>query len=207
MEPVPLVFWRSPCTEPVRDWLYELPREDQRAVGRDLFRMQFAWVMDVNAFPRVAERIWEVRSPLSNKRVARFLVGYHKGKLIALSLFFAKAQKPPEADLEFARRRLEMVTERGKKRNPRIGSTFESWLVEQGIREEASAAAVKYVIGEQIARMMKRHVVTKSRMAEVMQTSRVQLGHLLNPDSSNATLETLMRAAKLLGGELRLELP
>ncbi len=93
-----------------------------------------------------------------------------------------------------------------KTTNPHIGSTFESWLDEQGIREEVTAAAVKSIIAEQIAAAMKERGLTKSRMAELMQTSRAQLDRLLDPDNSSATLETLMRAAKAVGRELRLEL-
>jgi hypothetical protein len=43
-------------------------------------------------------------------------------------------------------------------------------------------------------------------MAELMHTSRAQLDRLLDPANSSATLETLMRAAKVVGRELRLEL-
>ena len=43
-------------------------------------------------------------------------------------------------------------------------------------------------------------------MAEMMQTSRAQLDRLLDPGSSSATLESLMRAARVVGRELRLEL-
>jgi predicted XRE-type DNA-binding protein len=90
--------------------------------------------------------------------------------------------------------------------NPHVGSTFESWLDEKGIREEANAAAIKSVIAEQIAAAMKERGLTKSRMAELMHTSRAQLDRLLDPDNGGATLETLMRAAKVVGRELRLEL-
>jgi antitoxin HicB len=92
------------------------------------------------------------------------------------------------------------------KRNPHIGSTFESWLDEKGIREEATAAAIKSVIAEQIAAAMKEQGLTKTRMAELMHTSRAQLDRLLDPANNSATLETLMRAAKVIGRELRLEL-
>ena len=37
-----------------------------------------------------------------------------------------------------------------KKANPHVGSTFESWLDEQGIREEVAAAAIKEVIAHQL---------------------------------------------------------
>ena len=43
-------------------------------------------------------------------------------------------------------------------------------------------------------------------MAEMMETSRAQVEPLLDPRKGSATLETLMRAAKAVGRELRLEL-
>jgi hypothetical protein len=93
-----------------------------------------------------------------------------------------------------------------KKKNPHIGSTFESWLEEKGIREEVTAAAVKAVIARQIAEEMKRQHITKARMAGLMQTSRAQIDRLLDPDNDSATLETLMHAARVVGREPRLEL-
>ncbi len=92
------------------------------------------------------------------------------------------------------------------KKNPHIGSTFESWLDEKGIREEVTAAAVKSVIADQIAAAMKDRGLTKSRMAELMHTSRAQLDRLLDPSSGGVTLETLMTAARAVGRELRLEI-
>jgi antitoxin HicB len=93
-----------------------------------------------------------------------------------------------------------------KKKNPHIGSTFESWLDEAGIREEVTAAAVKSVIARQIAVEMKKQRITKARMATLMETSRAQVDRLLDPENGSATLETLFRAARIVGRELRLEL-
>jgi hypothetical protein len=91
-------------------------------------------------------------------------------------------------------------------KNPHIGSSFESWLDEKGIREDVTAAAVKSVIADQIAAAMKERGLTKSRMAAMMHTSRAQLDRLLDPSSGSVTLETLMTAARVVGRELRLEL-
>ena len=91
-------------------------------------------------------------------------------------------------------------------KNPHIGSTFESWLDERGIREDVTAAAIKSVIADQIAAAMKERGLTKSRMAAMMHTSRAQLDRLLDPQSGSVTLETLMTAARAVGRELRLEL-
>jgi len=92
------------------------------------------------------------------------------------------------------------------KRNPHVGSSFESWLDEKGLREDATAAAIKAVIADQIAAAMKERGLSKTRMAELMQTSRAQLDRLLDPNTEGTTLETLMRAAKAVGRELRLQL-
>jgi antitoxin HicB len=93
-----------------------------------------------------------------------------------------------------------------RKKNPHIGSTFESWLDEAGLREEVTVAAIKAVIAGQLAREMKRKKLTKKRMAELMKTSRAQLDRLLDPDNGNATIESLQRAARIVGRELRMEL-
>ena len=90
------------------------------------------------------------------------------------------------------------------RKNPHIGSSFESWLEGEGIREEVNAAAIKAVIARQLAREMKKKKITKQRMAELMKTSRAQLDRLLDPDNGSATIESLQRAAKT---ECRLDRP
>lgn len=90
--------------------------------------------------------------------------------------------------------------------NGHIGSTFESWLDERGLREEVTTAAIKSVIAQQLAAAMKEKGLSKTAMAQRMQTSRAQLDRLLDPDNAGVTLETLQRAAKIVGRELRLQL-
>ena len=52
--------------------------------------------------------------------------------------------------------------------NKHIGSDFDDFLDEDGLREEAMAAAVKRVIAWQIAQSMKAQKVTKTEMAARM---------------------------------------
>jgi antitoxin HicB len=92
------------------------------------------------------------------------------------------------------------------RKNPHIGSSFESWLEDAGIHEEVTAVAIKAVIARQLASEMKKKKITKQRMAELMKTSRAQLDRLLDPDNGSATIESLQRAAKIVGRELRLQL-
>ena len=93
-----------------------------------------------------------------------------------------------------------------KKKNSHIGSTFESWLDETGLREEVTISAIKSVLARQLAEEMKKKRLTKKRMAELMKTSRAQLDRPLGPQSGNITIESLQRAARIVGRELRMEL-
>ena len=93
-----------------------------------------------------------------------------------------------------------------KRKSPHIGSSFESWLDETGLRADVTAAAIKAVIARQLADEMRKKRITKKRMAELMRTSRAQIDRLLDPANGSATIESLQRAAKIVGRELRLQL-
>jgi DNA-binding Xre family transcriptional regulator len=93
-----------------------------------------------------------------------------------------------------------------KKRNPHHGSSLDALLKEEGVLEQFQAAAVKEVIAWQISQAMKEKKLSKNRMAELMETSRAQLDRLLDPEQGNVTIETLQRAARVLGRSLRIEL-
>jgi DNA-binding phage protein len=90
-------------------------------------------------------------------------------------------------------------------KNQHWGSTLDDFLHEEGIYEAAKAEAVTRVISWQIAEEMRRRGITKTQMAEQMHTSRAQVDRILKA-KGNITIETLQRAAALVGRELRLEL-
>ena len=90
--------------------------------------------------------------------------------------------------------------------NTHWGPPFNDLLQEEGIYEEATTAAIEKVIAWQLTEEMKKKSITKKRLAELMHTSRAQIDRILDPDKGNVTIETLQRAASLLGRQLRLEL-
>jgi DNA-binding phage protein len=92
-----------------------------------------------------------------------------------------------------------------KRKNRHWGSTLEDFLNEEGIREAAKAEAITRVVAWQLAEEMKRKGITKARLAQRMNTSRAQVDRILKA-KGNVTIETLQRAAALVGRELRLEL-
>lgn len=91
-------------------------------------------------------------------------------------------------------------------KNAHVGSSFDSFLVEQGLQDEVTAVAMKRVISWQVAEAMKRSGVTKVAMAARMRTSRSLLDRLLDADDTGLTLDTLSRAAAALDLRLHLEL-
>lgn len=91
-------------------------------------------------------------------------------------------------------------------RSKHKGSSFDSFLEEEGLLQETSAAALKRVIAWQIERLMKDQAVTKSALAGRMQTSRAQVDRLLDRDNPALTLQSLAGAARALGRVVRIEL-
>ena len=110
LKPIPLAFWRSAAgREPVREWLNELPREDKRAIGRDIAKVQFGWPMGLPLCRPLSGGLWEVRSALPSRRQARVFFGFHDGMLIALHAIIKKTQKTPAEELVLAKQRLKEV--------------------------------------------------------------------------------------------------
>ena len=72
----------------------------------------------------------------------------------------------------------------------RIGSPFDSFLLEEGLYQDVTAAAIKRVLTRQLTDAMKAGDITKSEMARRMQTSRSQLDRLRDPDKTRIRLET-----------------
>jgi hypothetical protein len=93
-----------------------------------------------------------------------------------------------------------------KKPNPHIGSSLEDFLREEGILEEARAVAIKEAIAFQVQKAMEKERISKVEMARRMKTSRAALDRFLAPGNASVTLQTLARAARAIGRDLRIEL-
>lgn len=90
--------------------------------------------------------------------------------------------------------------------NKHRGSTLDSLLESEGLLQDYQAKAIKEVIAWQISEEMKKQSLSKTRMAELMHTSRRQLERVLNPEEGNITIETLQRAAEVVGRRVHIEL-
>jgi len=83
-------------------------------------------------------------------------------------------------------------------------SDFDGFLKEEGIFEEVSDIAIKRVIAYQLEQEMKNQNITKTKMAEMMRTSRAAVNRLLSPDNNSLTLDTLQTAINALGKKLHI---
>ena len=88
----------------------------------------------------------------------------------------------------------------------RIGSSFEDYLKEEGAYEETTAVAIKRVLAWQLTEAMEAQGMSKNQMAKRMNTSRSQLDRILDPDEPRILLDTIFKAARALGREVRLDL-
>jgi predicted XRE-type DNA-binding protein len=90
--------------------------------------------------------------------------------------------------------------------HPYIGSSLDDLLEEDGILEEVDAIAIKRVLACLVQELMQEKGLTKTAMAQEMNTSRASLDRLLDPENTSVTLNTMVNAAKAVGKRLRIEL-
>lgn len=93
-----------------------------------------------------------------------------------------------------------------KSKKGRIGSSFDDYLKDEGLYEETSAVAIKRTLAWQLENAMEKEGMTKNEMAKRMHTSRSQLDRILDPGNDRIQLDTVFKAARALGREVKLEL-
>lgn len=125
--------------------------------------------------------------------------------MVLLHGMIKKTQTTPKADLDLAWKRMKDVAMSAEP-NPHIGSSFDDFLVEQGIREEMVEIAPKRVLAFQLAQIMASEHLGPDEMAARMGTTAEQVQKLLDPTDDAVELGTLRRAAAAVGRKVRLEL-
>lgn len=98
-------FLTNTGREPVRDWLKSLDKEDRKIIGEDIKLVQFRWPLGMPLVRKMEADLWEVRSRLSDARIARVLFTVRNGEMALLHSFIKKSSKTPAKDLQLARQR------------------------------------------------------------------------------------------------------
>lgn len=102
MKRIRAVFWRAASgSEPVRDWLKGLDKEDRFRIGTDIKTVEFGWPIGMPTCRPLKQGLFEVRTNLEN-RIARILFCVFDGRMVLLHGFIKKTQKTPQTDLDLA---------------------------------------------------------------------------------------------------------
>ena len=108
---LPVIFFATSAgREPVREWLKELGKDDRREIGADILAVQQGWPLGLPLCRSLGHGLWEVRSPLPSRRIARVIFAFDDETIVLLNGFIKKAQKTPAAEIEIALKRLKEMT-------------------------------------------------------------------------------------------------
>jgi phage-related protein len=102
----PVIFLRTEAGgEPVRDWLKSLPStEDRKRIGEDIKTVEFGWPVGMPVCKPLGDGIYEVRTSLTQNRIARVLFYIDKrDRMVLLHGFIKKTRRTPGEDLVLAR--------------------------------------------------------------------------------------------------------
>ncbi len=109
-----VVFFRTNVGRmPVQRWLKSLDDADRKAIGEDIRLVQFGWPLGMPLVRKMEEHLWEIRSRLSRRRIARILFTVKDSKMILLHGFIKKSQRTPQRDLNLARNRSKLWQSEG----------------------------------------------------------------------------------------------
>jgi predicted XRE-type DNA-binding protein len=91
-------------------------------------------------------------------------------------------------------------------KNPHKGSSFDSFLEDEGLLDKTEAIAIKRVVTYELKKLMEDEHLTKTKLASKLHTSRSALERLLDPENTSVTLHSLVRTAAALGKKLNISL-
>ncbi len=100
------VFYRTESgSEPVREWLKGLLKSDKKAIGEDIKTVQFGWPIGMPLVDSLGHGLWEVRTKLTEGRIARVIFFMDSNTIVLANGFIKKTRKTPNAELNLARKR------------------------------------------------------------------------------------------------------
>ena len=101
-----VVFYKTPAgNEPVREWLLSLDVEDKKVIGADIKTVEYGWPVGMPVSKSLGNGLYEVRSNISNKRIARVIFTIIDSYMVLLNGFIKKTQKTPQNEIDLALKR------------------------------------------------------------------------------------------------------
>src|SRR4051812_12752654 len=95
---------------PVREWIRSLDAADRKIIGEDIKDVEFSWPMGMPLVRALGTSLWEVRSTLTQGRIARVRFTIDEGRMVLLHGFIKKTEKTAQHDLNLALKRKREIT-------------------------------------------------------------------------------------------------
>jgi len=102
-----LFFENINGSKPVREWLLALDKEDRKTIGENIKTVEYGWPIGMPVCRRLESKLYEVRSNISDKRIARVI--FMGEYMILLNGFVKKTQKTPRNEIELALKRVKEI--------------------------------------------------------------------------------------------------
>jgi len=105
-----VVFYRTASgNEPVREWLQGLDKEDKQTIGADIKTVEYGWPIGMPVSRPLGKGLYEVRSNISHKRIARVIFTIIENYMVLLHGFIKKTQKTPKEEIALALKRMKEI--------------------------------------------------------------------------------------------------
>jgi predicted DNA-binding protein (UPF0251 family) len=90
--------------------------------------------------------------------------------------------------------------------NRHMGSGVDEFFAEEGLLEEIEAIAIKRVIALELQDATDKTQMTKTELARRLEIGRTKVHRILDPTNESIALNTLIKAAALIGKRLHVSL-
>ena len=91
--------------KPVREWLYSLSEDDRKIIGQDIKTVEYGFPIGMPVCRKLESKLYEVRSNISDGRIARVVFTVMAEYMILLNGFIKKTQKTPKSEIDLALKR------------------------------------------------------------------------------------------------------
>lgn len=87
-----------------------LSGHDRLTIGADIQKVEFGWPIGRPHCAPLGDGLWEVRSELEGRKIARVIFCMHNGEMVLLHAFEKKTQAIQKTDLALAMKRKREIT-------------------------------------------------------------------------------------------------
>ena len=103
MKKITAFFYKNASgKEPVREWLKDLSQADSRRIGTDIRTVEYGWPIGMPLSRPLGKGLFEVRTSLSNNRIARVIFSVEDDAMYLLHGFIKKTEQILQKDIELA---------------------------------------------------------------------------------------------------------